>query len=74
MIQKEEFRFSQDSRTVPKFQIIVHIILKIISQFKKIKFENKPPEYEKELNNFSYIVYRLLEEAKTFKIIFGSDF
>jgi hypothetical protein len=50
----------QNSRTVPKFQLIAHIILKIIGQFKKIKFDKKPKNYENELNKFSYIVYRLL--------------
>lgn len=65
---------SQGSRTVAKFHSISQAIVKSISQFKKINYSDKSPQYLAELKKFSYIVYRLLEEAKTFKIIFGTDF
>ena len=61
-------------RNISTFNDMSVGLLKIISQFKNILFY-KPGSIEHEnysamLNDFCYIVYRLLEEAKIFKIIF----
>lgn len=51
--------------------------MKIISQFKKIKFFKGnsllQSNYVSLIENFCYIIYRLLEEAKIFKIIFAYE-
>ena len=50
--------------------------MKIIVKFKKIRFfknnEVEKRTFVSNVENFCYIIYRLIEEAKTFKIIFGS--
>ena len=52
--------------------------MRVISQFKKIHFYQprsiEQKNYESLLDDYCYIIYRLLEEAKVFKIIFyGED-
>lgn len=50
--------------------------MKILVQFRKIRFfrnsQREKTEYEQKLDEFNYIVHRLLEEARTFKIIFST--
>lgn len=52
-------------------------ILKIISQIKSISYFPPRSDQEKDygilVENFCYTIYRLLEEAKIFKIIFAYD-
>lgn len=51
--------------------------MRILSQFKKIMFFKggsiEQKNYVSLIENFCYIIYRLLEEAKIFKIIFACD-
>lgn len=65
------------NRDISFFNQMSHQLRSVLAQFKKINFYRKDDvkqrSYEKTLSNFCYIIYRLLEEAKIFKIIFGSD-
>lgn len=59
MIQNDKIREEQD-KSLAKFQSIADLILQIVCQLKKIKFENPPRNYLHATNSFAYTVYRIL--------------
>lgn len=69
--------FTGFPREISFYNLIAHQLLSIISQFKKIKFYKRASleqqEYINDVQKFIYIIYRLIEEAKIFKMLFSSD-
>jgi hypothetical protein len=66
----------RQKRSAEAFKVLAKNVLGVLVQFRKIRFFRDSPkekrDYEEKLDEFNYILYRLLEEARAFKVIFGS--
>jgi len=61
MLQIKESLLDVNKRSLLTFKSITDLLINVISQFKKLRFQNVVPRYKEEMVEFSYIVYRIIE-------------